>query len=188
VIRQAWSVYGPSRHCEVGRFRSHSGLPTKIERSRMTRRRPLAVHTARLTSGAETCILPRLAPCLASTLVAWDLADAFLALAPRGALHPDFGHRCGDLLALAERSLAFVRAAAKALGDDFVTAGLIDREAIAARLHRATIEPCARRSAARSHRARGAPASTCALVPPGGRTLPTSPIASSVGGSSRWTP
>jgi hypothetical protein len=40
---------------------------------------------------------------------------AFIALAPRSALHPDFGHRCGDLLALAERSLAFVRAAAKAL-------------------------------------------------------------------------
>jgi hypothetical protein len=73
---------------------------------------------------------------------------AFLALAPRSALHPDFGHRCGDLLALAERSLAFVRAAAKALGDDFVTAGLaFDSEAIAARLHRATIEPCVRRLA-----------------------------------------
>jgi hypothetical protein len=99
---------------------------------------------------AEACILPGLVPCLASALVAWDPAAAFLALAPRSALalYPDFGDRCGDLLALAERSLAFVRAAAKVLGDDFVTAGLtFDREAIAARLHRATIEPCVRRTA-----------------------------------------
>jgi hypothetical protein len=36
LLRTLTAARGPSRHCEVGRFRSYSGLPVKIKRSRMT--------------------------------------------------------------------------------------------------------------------------------------------------------